>query len=75
MAEAFAQLRRIHKALELLGAAERLPLPAALAAERSALRGLFHPDADWTPETLAGFDLAGAERRLRAFVQALRDHV
>ncbi|GAB4261656.1 MAG: hypothetical protein Kow0013_06350 [Pararhodobacter sp.] len=75
LAEGFSVLRRIHAALELISAAECLTLPPAQTRKLSALRALFHPETDWTPETLRRFDIAGAERALRALLRALRDHV
>ena len=75
LADAFATMRRIHEALVLLNAARALPLPAPLAEDREALIALFHPPADWTPATLAAFDLPGANRGLTAFLRALRAHV
>lgn len=75
MAEALGILRRIHAGLELLGAAESLALPEALAAERQALIALHHPEVPWSPESLRRFAVSGAETRLRAFLAALRPHV
>ena len=75
LAEAFARLRGIHDALELLEAAGALVLPPGLDAERRALVALFHPPADWTQAGLADFDLAAARRRLAGFLRALKDHV
>lgn len=74
MAEAFAALRRVHAGLELILAAEGLPLPPALADERAALRDAFHPAEGWTPGTLAAFAASGLEGRLKTFLAALRPH-
>ncbi|MBN8291407.1 hypothetical protein JI664_05495 [Rhodobacter sp. NTK016B] len=75
MAEALTLLHRVHAALELLVAAERLTLPDALASERSALRAAYAPEAGWTPETLRAHAASGLDKRLRAFLASLRAHV
>ena len=75
MAEALGILRRIHAALELLVTAESLTLPEALAQERQTLIAIFHPEARWSPESLRGFAVSGADARLRGFLAALRPHV
>lgn len=75
LAEGFALLRRIHEALELLVAAERLELPAALATERAALRARFNPEEGWTRSSLIAFDLVEARQQLAGFLARLRDHL
>ncbi|MFN4098964.1 MAG: hypothetical protein ACK4GT_04230 [Pararhodobacter sp.] len=75
MAEAFANLRRLHKGLELLQATQRLTLPPALATERAALFDAFHPPQDWTAATLRDLAVTALETRLRTFLASLRAHV
>ncbi len=72
LAEAFAALRRVHAGLELLLAAESLSLPPALAAERAALRALYHPPGGWSAASLRAFAASALPRRLSDFLKALR---
>lgn len=75
LAEAFALMRRIHEALELLVASERLTLPPDLAEERATLRRLFNPEVGWSPARLIAFDLTDARQQLSVFLARLRDHL
>ena len=75
MGEAFAILRRVHAGLELLIVAERLSLPEPLSRERAELRALYHPQADWTLAMLRAFAAQDPDKRLQAFLKALRPHV
>ncbi|WP_370225002.1 hypothetical protein [Pararhodobacter marinus] len=75
MGEALVLMRRIHAALELLKATERMVLPRDLTAERDALMTLYAPAERWTPERLRAVAASGLETRLRSFLTALRPHV
>ncbi|WP_417588138.1 hypothetical protein [Pararhodobacter oceanensis] len=75
MASAFRIMRQIHRDLELLLVARRLPLPEALAQECGALIVAYHPPAGWTPELLAAFQDSDHMQRTKAFLQALRAYV
>lgn len=75
MMEAFASMRRVHDGIELLLAAERLDLPAALEAEREDLLEHYAPEDGWTLEELDTFGQSSAPKRLAAFLPQLRDFV
>ena len=75
MAEALAILRRVHAGLELLQASAALPLPPALAEERSTLHAAYHPEAEWTLQRLTDFASSPLPQRLQRFLAALRPHV
>ncbi len=75
MITAFAAMRKVHEALELLSAAARLELPLSLEAERDALIEAYAPEEGWTAESLADFVASDMPARLAAFLPRLRDWV
>ncbi|MEJ2035882.1 MAG: hypothetical protein P8X69_07340 [Maritimibacter sp.] len=75
MITAFAALRQIHDALELLVAAARLDLPLSLEVARDELLEAYAPDDGWTEESLAAFIASDIPARLNAFLPQLRDWV
>ncbi len=74
MIAAFAAMRQIHEAIELLNTAGGLDLPAPLEAERLGLLAAHLPPG-WTGESLRAFTGSDAPARLRAFLPRLREWV
>lgn len=75
MSEAFALIRRLHGALELLSAARALPQPTELAAEREALVALYQPAEPLSRAALDAFDFTAAQVRLDTYLAGLRAHL
>ncbi|PIE06501.1 MAG: hypothetical protein CSA74_12180 [Rhodobacterales bacterium] len=74
MIAAFAAMRQVHDAIELLDTAGGLDLPAPLEAERQSLLRACLP-AEWTLTGLLAFADSGPPARLRAFLPRLREWV
>jgi hypothetical protein len=74
MIAAFAQMRQVHRGIELLVAAGRLDLPGALEEEREELL-IAHARTDWTRDSLDAFTTCGVSTRLAVFLHRLRDWV
>lgn len=76
MIAAFAAMRQVHEALELLVAAGQLDLPTSLEVEREELMEAYAPAEGWSEDSLAAFfEHAEIPARLAAFLPQLRDWV
>jgi hypothetical protein len=73
MLDAFRALRRVHELVELLRAAERLPLPPDRSAELQ--RVMASLDRAWTEEQLAAFERGDEAARVLAFLRSLAPYV
>lgn len=73
MIEALRAMRAVHRAIELLRLAERLPLSGAEAGERAALLAALDPAGGWHAAALAGFEGGVLAKRASAFLSGLRD--
>ena len=73
MSDAFYIMRSIHDLLTLLTEAEKLSLTASRRVELDRVRSPLVPKEEWTPETLAAFDLQASRREVHAFLGGLRD--
>ncbi|OWU83423.1 pentapeptide repeat-containing protein [Oceanicola sp. 22II-s10i] len=74
MMAAFSDMRAVHRRLELLTAAEALPLAKDDAATRDRLDRALWPDA-LASETLAGFDHGPMAAEIDAFIASLHRYV
>ncbi|MBU1176388.1 MAG: hypothetical protein KKH72_13370 [Alphaproteobacteria bacterium] len=75
MMAAFRVMRRVHEMLHLLETAASLGLDERAGAGREALVAMLDPQAGWTADSLAAFDIAGAEERVALHLRALSGHV
>ncbi|GAB2188091.1 hypothetical protein LAB1_54020 [Roseibium sp. LAB1] len=75
MGEALSILRQIHEKLQLLAAAEKLPLGKTERLELSGLQHQLAPQTEWTEARLKEFPLAEISRQVSEFLTGLRRHV
>ncbi|WP_375690921.1 hypothetical protein [Pseudooceanicola sp. LIPI14-2-Ac024] len=74
MIAAFADMRAVQQRLELLAAAEALPLASSDAAERARLEATLWPDA-LTAGVLEGFGSGALAQEIDSFIAGLRRYV
>lgn len=75
MIRAFFVMRRIHALLGLLETAASMPLDVPDRERLKALAAMLSPAGGWTEAGLDAFDVAGAERQVRAFLGSLRRYL
>ena len=73
MMEAFRTMRDIQELRQILMAARALSLPDSKADEREAW--LVALESDWTPQSLARFEVNGTARAIRDWLRGLSDVV
>lgn len=71
VAATFLALREVHRLLELLDAAARLPLSRAQEAERRAHLARLHPPGGWDEAALARIDPARERAKVTAYLSSL----
>lgn len=75
MIAAFALMRQVQQAHQLLAAAAALPLTPAQEATRTALLTELAPEARGSAAGLDGFAASGLEGRIRSFLRNLAPHL
>ncbi len=74
MSRAFAVMRRIHGMLELLAAAEALPLDTGERARLAGLAAKLEPRQGWSEASLKAAPISQIGAEVNAFLQSLRRH-